>query len=427
MPREQTATGLIHPPGALFFVLIALAGAVAIPAARAQGHAQVHGAPPRARATARRRNDPSARASVIDGEPAPPGSFPWMAFVVDIRGEKAGQCGGVVLAPNLVLTAGHCAVNMETGVTNEAAGYRVVTGNVDWADPERQVSQVSRVLVYPHMRIYGYSDNGWGDAALLVLSTPTTAPAIPLATPADAKLLRGGTHALIAGWGETAYEQKQPSEQLMWGNTVVRGPQWCRRHAFPFNAEKQTCAIDSPSFASGVCYGDSGGPLLAAGPSGQGLIDIGITSRLTRANCSTRGPNIFTRADLISPWVNRWIAALDPPPSSPPKREPGVPAMDNPMAEGDVFQTLAKTFGNSFKLRRESYAVGCGAIHSTKRICGVSWFSGANDYYGVVVVYLRKHGDGLWGAGYTIEWVNDHCYFHVKHKNSCTVHTRSHF
>jgi hypothetical protein len=248
---------------------------------------------------------PIARTSVIGGNIAEPGTFPWMAFVFNQRVGFA--CSGTVIAPNLVLTAGHCAVNLETGRTDQASGYRVVTGNVNWAAPEREISQVSRVLVYPQFKIYG-SMSGWGDAALLELSTPTPAPAIPLATSANAKRLHLGTQALIAGWGNTYFSQREPTEQLRWANTVVEGKRCNRLPEFRF--EGGICTIDPPKFASGACNGDSGGPLLAAGSDGEGLIEIGITHG-GYGRCLTRAPDLFTRADLISSWANHWISALN--------------------------------------------------------------------------------------------------------------------
>lgn len=246
---------------------------------------------------------PSAHSSVVGGKVAEPGTFPWMAFVVDFKGEEGIACSGTVVAPNLVLTAAHCAVNLETGETNEAAGYRVVTGSVNWTSPERQISGVSRVLVYPRYSVRRSSE-GFGDAALLLLSTPTTAPAIPLATSADSQRLRTGTHALIAGWGETHYGQTEPTEGLVWAKTVVEGGKRCE------GLRGRICAIDFPRFTSGVCHGDSGGPLLAAGPHGQGLVEIGIT-QAGFSECTTKRPGVFMRTDLISRWANRWISALE--------------------------------------------------------------------------------------------------------------------
>ena len=90
-----------------------------------------------------------AHTAIVGGSPAETNSFPWLAFIVDKRPEGNGLCSGTVVAPNLILTAAHCAENVETGIANETSGYSVVTGNVDWTSPDRQVSAVSRVVVYP--------------------------------------------------------------------------------------------------------------------------------------------------------------------------------------------------------------------------------------------------------------------------------------
>ena len=67
---------------ALLAALAATAAvAVAVPAAPAEG--------------------PRARAAVVGGEPAPPGAYPYIVALS--RG-----CGGTLIAPDRVLTAGHC-------------------------------------------------------------------------------------------------------------------------------------------------------------------------------------------------------------------------------------------------------------------------------------------------------------------------------
>ena len=361
------------------------------------------------------RPSPTARASVIGGEAAAPGTFPWMAWVLDVSGNEGGQCSGTVIAPNLVLTAGHCAIDVATGATREAAGYRVVTGNVDWASPERQVSKVSRVLIFPHYRITG-SSTGWGDAALLELSTPTTAPVIPLASSTNVKRLRAGTHALIAGWGETYYGEDELLKQLMWAKATVQGGRCYGTH---FRADAQICVSHPPGVASGACFGDSGGPLLAAGPRGQGLVEIGL-AHVVFGPCSTKHPNIYTRADLISPWVDRWIAALDPLRATRRRKEPSVSVLDNPLAEGDARQTLLEALGKPFK-RRFGYDISCGPINSKKRRCVANWYFRAKFYYGSVIVHVLGGSETSWHARYATEWVADHCWFHTDREH-CTVH-----
>src|SRR5262245_28278938 len=146
-----------------------------------------------------------AHVAIIGGTPAQVGTFPWLAYVADfMEGGVLGVCTGTVVGPRLVLTAAHCAENSETGVLNEASGYRVVTGKDNWAAPptEKQISTVSRVTVYPFYQRTGLVE-GWGDAALLELSSPITARPIPLARSAQAQLWQPGTRAQIAGWGDT--------------------------------------------------------------------------------------------------------------------------------------------------------------------------------------------------------------------------------
>jgi elastase-1 len=226
-----------------------------------------------------------------------------MAYILDVRGNEVGQCSGTVLAPNLVLTAGHCAEDMQTGVVNEASGYRVVTGNVDWAAPEteRRVSGVTRVIACPCFDRHTLV----GDVALLQLSTPTTAPAVTLAS-----IPHGSTGALMAGWGETYANQGSPVERLQWARTVVQGSEWCEREASLFSPASNVCTIDSPAHQTGVCNGDSGGPLLEAEPSAAGgMVQIGIASHGSN-ECATTSPSVFTRVDAISAWVRGWAQAL---------------------------------------------------------------------------------------------------------------------
>jgi hypothetical protein len=255
---------------------------------------------------------PKAHAAVIGGQPAAPGTFPWMAYVLDLRGNSIGQCSGTVVAPNLVLTAGHCAENMQTGVVNEASGYRVVTGNVDAAAPEteKQTSDVTRVIVCScHDR-----HTAIGDVALLQLSTPTTAPAVVLASRPD-----NGTGALLAGWGETSPDQETLIEQLQSAPTVVQSPGSCEREASQFSPASEICTLDPPAHRTGACNGDSGGPLLVAEPSAPGgMVQIGVASHVY-GKCATSSPSVFTRVDVISNWVRGWVQALaSAPPASTP-------------------------------------------------------------------------------------------------------------
>jgi secreted trypsin-like serine protease len=292
-------------PAKLAGVLVLLAGAATaclVPglAAGQTLHAEASG-----------RQAARAHEAIIGGTTARTGTFASVAEIIDIKGRRIGQCTGTVVAPSLVLTAGHCAENIRTGAVNAASGYRVLTEGAGGAPAERQLSTASGVLVYE-----GFLRKvDAGDAALLVLSTPTTAPAVRLAS-SDADALRAGSSATITGWGDTFFAQRLPTESLHWADTVVQGDHWCTHNAPPFYASEELCTIDPPSYATGVCFGDSGGPLLAPSGEGEEPVEIGIAVHVY-GRCSTRRPSVFTRVDRIAAWVDTWIAAYRPPPPAP--------------------------------------------------------------------------------------------------------------
>ena len=290
----------------------------AIIATLALGAAAAPAAPMKRRAEGPRVRGTAERPLILGGLPAAPGTFGMMAFVVyeDPGTGDTEVCSGTVVSPQLVLTAGHCAFNTATGTEDQPAGYAVVTGSLDWTSPARQVSAVTRTILNPAYN----AATGDGDAALLVLGAPTTAPAVPLADPsADLSLVNAGTSAQIAGWGLTLADTVP--DQLQWGISVVQSPAYCGAQAaqgqMTFDVGRQICAIDAPSFADGTCNGDSGGPLLAKRADGT-WVEVGITD-FGPVNCSTGLPDFFARGDSLSPWVTSWIQAVDGPaaPSAP--------------------------------------------------------------------------------------------------------------
>lgn len=244
---------------------------------------------------------------IVGGTTAKQGQFPFMAFVAYVNGSGRiiFACSGTLVSSNVVLTAGHCTVNENTGMPERASGYRVITGTVNWSRPPRTISDVSQVRPAP-----GYDPRGpKHDAGLLVLSKPVNHPAVSLWQSGN---INAGTPAQIAGWGETSFGSGLP-KRLRWASTAVQSASYCTHAAganFMFDPASMLCAVDAPSDHTGTCSGDSGGPLLVTA-SGGTVMEVGVTS-VGPANCGTHRADYFTAVRPIYPWVSGQIKAFAP-------------------------------------------------------------------------------------------------------------------
>jgi len=258
---------------------------------------------------------PAGASAVVHGTSASAGQWPWVARIVAFDRANVEICSGSVIAPNVVLTAGHCTVDEKTRTLLPASDYYVTTGTTNWLSSPGQVSAVSRVVLYP-----GWSTSGGvsdRDAALLQLETRTTAPALPLATPStDAGLYAAGTAAEVAGWGRTAGRNTLLPVGLQWTTTAVQSTPWCQTEAQndlgeSFDPVNEMCTIAAPTDSAGTCWGDSGGPLVALSPGGA-VVEIGIASWMA-TGCTTTAPDFFQPVAAISSWLSREMADLSAP------------------------------------------------------------------------------------------------------------------
>jgi secreted trypsin-like serine protease len=240
---------------------------------------------------------------IVGGRAATLSVWPWVARVLIDNSNGIGACSGTVVAPDVVLTAGHCVFY--------ASLLDVVTGTTS-ASSGGQMSTVSQVVRDPSFAIVGPNDFTDYDAALLKLTTPTSAPTVALATPGDSSLYESGTNVSIAGWGWETYASSTASATLQTGTLVVRGDSLCRSDSKvtfgrQLDVVDQFCAV-SPTNSTAVCEGDSGGPVMATDANGA-RVEIGLTVS-DSDNCSTREPDYFTNLAAISGWLTHEIRVL---------------------------------------------------------------------------------------------------------------------
>jgi secreted trypsin-like serine protease len=332
---------------------------------------------------------PSATASVIGGRTATIAEFPWLAFIAARTDEGPFSCTGAVVAPRVVLTAGHCIEKPEELAAFPASDYRVVTGIADLRTAtSANAAKVSQAIFYPTFETAKLQI----DAGLLILSTPVAVPALPLASAADAEVLKAGTPISIAGWGLTAPRAQQSPATLRAAELVLESQGSCRRGTRPYepfySPAGQLCALDPGRTMSG-CFGDSGGPAIARRADGT-PVEVGIIVS-GGPNCSRRLPNIYTSAEKISGWVAGWVAATEagaPPPPTPTASPPYL-SFDRALELGSV--ALRKAFHGRFTRGTDARA-SCKRLGWERVRCKVSWHLGQKRFHGSFTVFYVVDG-----------------------------------
>jgi trypsin len=268
--------------------------------------------------------------AVVGGKSATDGQFPYVANV-QIMGSFG--CTGTLIAPDWVLTAGHCGSAtgsatmglVPTPVAWPASAYQVVLGTVHADGSGGETHGVSQVLVDSDYIV----TNGTGnDVTLMKLDTPTKIAPMPIAAVGERSIWRPGALTTIAGFGTTSENASDPPATMQYAQVPITTDDYCAQ-AYPsglsevgddgsFDAKTMVCA-GYPQGGTDTCEGDSGGPLLAALPHG-GYHLAAATS--FGAGCAEAGkPGVYAR--LAEGPIRTWLHGLVPEAFAP---EPAAPA-----------------------------------------------------------------------------------------------------
>jgi secreted trypsin-like serine protease len=256
--------------------------------------------------------------AIVGGEPAPPGSWPWMAALTNDPADAFyGQfCGATVIGKRRLLTAGHCVFG------ERASGMLTVVGRSRLTEPSGRQLRVTGVSVFSAFP----AEASGLDAAVVVVDQDLGVPPVSLAGAADVAALAPGAPAWTMGWGRLEGKRTPgggfyTADRLRQLSVPMVGDDACERAYgggsgdLTYRPAWELCAGSGAGEpATGTCYGDSGGPLVVESPAGWQ--QIGIVQ--SGDGCASPGFfDLYTRVDRIRAFALAPKLTIQPEPTSP--------------------------------------------------------------------------------------------------------------
>ena len=258
---------------------------------------------------------PTMAARIIGGSETTTEQWPWMVALV-LRSSPSsydGQfCGGSLIHPRWVLTAGHCFLdrndNVDTSIPIDA-----VIGRTDLTASNGRRIAITRVVVNPDY-VPAIDD---GDLALVELSeaiedvTPVTLPG-----PIYGEFFAiDGTPATVLGWGNTSTTDTHYPERLQQVSMPLIDSATCQAtYATRPITDNMLCAGDGLG-GRDSCQGDSGGPLVISDLNDH-TVQVGLVS--FGEGCAREGSyGAYTRISRYAQWISDTLCATGEPPAAP--------------------------------------------------------------------------------------------------------------
>ncbi|NP_001166070.1 serine protease 132 precursor [Nasonia vitripennis] len=234
---------------------------------------------------------------IVNGTKAMLGQFPQQVSLRR-RYSQSHFCGGSILTPEWVLTAGHCMMDKNLNVI-EAYTILVIAGEIALknSNAARQWSYVKNVIVHPSFD-YNTLHN---DVALLRLEKPFTFDPFVKPAPIAWLQMQPGTVCQVSGWGYQKYAGNSVSSYLMYVDLPLLPIPQCRKLMANYST------VPRGMFCAGyleggrdACQGDSGGGMMCKGYL-TGVVSGG-------EGCAWPGlPGLYADLRVYSPWIKKYV------------------------------------------------------------------------------------------------------------------------
>lgn len=239
---------------------------------------------------------------IVNGDIADITDFPWQVWLSNWSDHpRKIYCGGSIIAPYWILTAGHCLYG---GVPSYTYIY-YQSGGVSNPDPTIKQNQAKRFITHDlydgsFSQVHKY-DVGLVELTEAIDFSDPSIFAVPICLPAQDYCLERGTKVTVSGYGWTS-SNGPVADQLMYADVPVMSEAECEAKSsytpiINFNNEFCSGGQNKDS-----CAGDSGGPLTHRNEGTETSTIVGLVSWGIGCN-EVQHPGVYVKLTTFLGWI----------------------------------------------------------------------------------------------------------------------------
>ncbi|XP_044727393.1 vitellin-degrading protease-like [Chrysoperla carnea] len=225
---------------------------------------------------------------ITGGEDAQIQDYPYQ---VSIEFARSHQCGGTIIAADVILTAGHC-----TAFYNEK--YLQIRAGTSYRETGGVVRQVAKKIIHEEFNVIPKDY----DVSLIILNETLEFSQFiqPIQLPEENEFLTEDHVGIVTGWGRLTHEGPQPDILQKVEIPIVNQNACINAYVNDTVTPRMLCAGDLTYGGKDACQGDSGGPLVVNHKI-HGISSWGD-------DCGAKQfPGVYTRVSAVREWIRSQI------------------------------------------------------------------------------------------------------------------------